>query len=129
MGLCLGAVKANWVRELERYAERPEAIEHVLALLDPVEPLRRRTSGACTRPTAASVPCRTRAQTGTGQPSAQSPACPCPFPRRSCEARSWLLGWEKGMQQLLERDRCGEQTTLTALSRLHAYTGRAVQRQ
>jgi hypothetical protein len=37
-GLSLEAVKADWARELIRYAERPEAIEHALALVDPAEP-------------------------------------------------------------------------------------------
>lgn len=31
-------VKADWRRELVNYAERPEAIEYALALMDPVEP-------------------------------------------------------------------------------------------
>jgi hypothetical protein len=31
-------VKADWARELACYAERPEAIEHALALVDPAEP-------------------------------------------------------------------------------------------
>ncbi len=51
---------------------------------------------------------------------ARSPACACPFPRRSHEARSWLLGWEKGIQQLLAHDRRGEQAALAAVSTLHA---------
>lgn len=59
---------------------------------------------------------------------AQSPACPCPFPRRSREARSWLLGWEKGIQQLLAQDRRGEQITLAGVSTLHLHTDRAAQR-
>jgi hypothetical protein len=37
-GLRLEAVKGDWARELASYAERPEAIEHALALLDPAEP-------------------------------------------------------------------------------------------
>lgn len=37
-GLCLAAVKADWARELASFAQRPEVIEHALALLDPVEP-------------------------------------------------------------------------------------------
>jgi hypothetical protein len=37
-GLSLEAVKAHWARELIRYADRPETIEHALALLDPDEP-------------------------------------------------------------------------------------------
>ena len=36
--LNLQAVKADWARELSSYAERPEAIEHALALVDPAEP-------------------------------------------------------------------------------------------
>jgi hypothetical protein len=56
---------------------------------------------------------------------AQSPACACPFPRRTREARSWLLGWEKGIQQLLAHDRRGEQATLAAVSTLHMHPGRA----
>ena len=32
------AVKGDWARELSSYAERPEAIEYALALLDPDEP-------------------------------------------------------------------------------------------
>jgi hypothetical protein len=59
---------------------------------------------------------------------AQSPACACPFPRRSCEARSWLPGWEKGIQQLLAHDRRGQQSTLAAVSTLHVHAGRAAQR-
>jgi hypothetical protein len=31
-------VKADWARELACYAERPEAIEYALALVDPAEP-------------------------------------------------------------------------------------------
>ncbi|MDZ5461605.1 hypothetical protein [Azohydromonas lata] len=50
---------------------------------------------------------------------AQSPACACPFLRRSRETRSWLLGWEKGIQRLLAHDRRGEQATLAAMSALH----------
>ena len=56
---------------------------------------------------------------------AQSPACACPFPRRTFEARSWLLGWEKGIQQLLAHDRRGEQATLAAVSALHLHADRA----
>jgi hypothetical protein len=56
---------------------------------------------------------------------AQSPACACPFPRRTQQARSWLLGWEKGIQQLLAHDRRGEQAALAAVSTLHAPPGRA----
>lgn len=56
---------------------------------------------------------------------AQSPACACPFPRRSREARSWLLGWEQGIQQLLGHDRRDEQALLTPLSQLHQYANRA----
>jgi hypothetical protein len=37
-GLDLQAVKADWARELSSYAERPDAIEHALALADPAEP-------------------------------------------------------------------------------------------
>lgn len=37
-GVPVDAVKEDWVRELSSYAERPEAIEHALALLDPAEP-------------------------------------------------------------------------------------------
>jgi hypothetical protein len=37
-GLSLEAVKADWARELACYAERPEAIEYALALVDPAEP-------------------------------------------------------------------------------------------
>ena len=37
-GLDLEAVKADWACELSSYAERPEAIEHALALVDPAEP-------------------------------------------------------------------------------------------
>jgi hypothetical protein len=37
-GVPLAAVKAHWARELIRYADRSEAIEHALALLDPAEP-------------------------------------------------------------------------------------------
>jgi hypothetical protein len=55
---------------------------------------------------------------------ARSPACACPFPRRTREARSWLLGWEKGLQRFLARDRGGEQALPTAASMLHAHTGR-----
>jgi hypothetical protein len=54
---------------------------------------------------------------------AQSPACACPFPRRTRKAMSWLLGWEKGIQQLLGQDRSGEQATLATLSTLHMHTG------
>jgi hypothetical protein len=50
---------------------------------------------------------------------ARSPARACPFPRRTREAVSWLLGWEKGIQQLLARDRRGEQAKLAAVSALH----------
>jgi hypothetical protein len=59
---------------------------------------------------------------------AQSPGCACPFPRRTREAMSWLLGWEKGIQQLLAHDRRGEQTTLAAVSALRLHTDRAAQR-
>jgi hypothetical protein len=59
---------------------------------------------------------------------ARSPACTCPIPRRTREARSWLLGWEKGIQQLLAHDRQGEQATLAAVSALHLHTGLAAQR-
>ncbi|WP_298233915.1 hypothetical protein [uncultured Azohydromonas sp.] len=31
-------VKADWKRELANYAERPQAIEYALALMDPAEP-------------------------------------------------------------------------------------------
>jgi hypothetical protein len=37
-GLALQAVKEDWARELASYAERPAAIGHALALLDPAEP-------------------------------------------------------------------------------------------
>lgn len=37
-GMDLQAVKADWARELIRYAERPDAVEHALALVDPAEP-------------------------------------------------------------------------------------------
>jgi hypothetical protein len=37
-GLALDAVKDDWARELAGYADRPEAIEHALGLLDPDEP-------------------------------------------------------------------------------------------
>ena len=60
---------------------------------------------------------------------AESPACACPFPRRSHEARSWLLGWEKGIQQLLAHDRRGEQAALAAVSTLHAPPDRVTRRQ
>jgi hypothetical protein len=59
---------------------------------------------------------------------ARSPACACPFPKRTREAMSWLLGWEKGIQQLLGRDRSGEQATLAALSTLHGRLGQSAQR-
>lgn len=36
--LNLQAVKADWARELSSYAERPEAIDYALALVDPAEP-------------------------------------------------------------------------------------------
>jgi hypothetical protein len=55
---------------------------------------------------------------------AQSPACACPYPRRTREAMSWLLGWEKGIQRLLKQDRHGEHVTLAAVSTLHVHTGR-----
>ena len=58
----------------------------------------------------------------------QSPGCACPFPRRAREARSWLLGWEQGVQQLLAQDRRSEQATLAAVSALHLYADRAAQR-
>ncbi len=57
---------------------------------------------------------------------AQFPACACPSPRRTRKAMSWLLGWEKGIQQLLAHDRRGEQAALAAVSTLHVHTGRAV---
>jgi hypothetical protein len=41
---------------------------------------------------------------------------------------SWLLGWEKGIQQLLGQDRSGEQAALGALSTLHAHTSQAARR-
>jgi hypothetical protein len=59
---------------------------------------------------------------------AHSPARACPFPKRTREAMSWLLGWEKGIQQLLAHDRRGEQAALAAVSALHLHTGRAAQR-
>ncbi|WP_029001434.1 ribosome modulation factor [Azohydromonas australica] len=59
---------------------------------------------------------------------AQSPACACPFPRRSQQARSWLLGWEQGIQQLLAHDRRGEQAALAAVSTLHAQPGQLTRR-
>ena len=59
---------------------------------------------------------------------ARSPACACPFPRRTREARSWLLGWEKGVQQLLEQDRHSERVTLAAVSTLHVHMGQASSR-
>lgn len=37
-GMSLEAVKADWVQELASYAERREAIDYALALLDPDEP-------------------------------------------------------------------------------------------
>jgi hypothetical protein len=37
-GLALEAVKADWACELASYAERPAAIGHALALLDPAQP-------------------------------------------------------------------------------------------
>jgi hypothetical protein len=58
----------------------------------------------------------------------QSPACACPLPRRTFEARSWLLSWEKGIQQLLAHDRRDEQATLAAVSTLHVHPGRAARR-
>jgi hypothetical protein len=60
---------------------------------------------------------------------AQSPACACPLPTRTFEARSWRLGWEKAIQQLLAQDRRGGQATLAAVSTLHVHPGRAAQRQ
>ncbi|WP_066336036.1 hypothetical protein [Azohydromonas lata] len=51
-GLDLQAVKADWARELASYAERPEAIEHALALLDPNEP----PTAACLRDLCSTVP-------------------------------------------------------------------------
>jgi hypothetical protein len=37
-GVPIDAVKDDWARELASYAERPDAIEHALALLDANEP-------------------------------------------------------------------------------------------
>jgi hypothetical protein len=53
----------------------------------------------------------------------QSPASACPFPKRTRESRSWLLGWELGVQRLLARDRHGEQARLAAISTLHQGAG------
>ncbi|MDZ5455619.1 hypothetical protein [Azohydromonas lata] len=54
---------------------------------------------------------------------AQSPACACPSPKRTRQATSWLLGWEKSIQRLLAQNRRGEQTRLAAVSALHVHTG------
>lgn len=60
---------------------------------------------------------------------AHSPARAGPFPRRSREARSWTLGWEKGIQQLLAHEHRGEQAMLAAVSALQLHTDRAAQRR